>query len=91
MHIIRRDPEIYEIAGVMKDFNYNSLHNDINPFMIMYEPQRDEFHHIIVSVSSNDYKSLIGKMETIWHKDLPAVPFEYSFLMTKYRNNINLK
>ena len=29
------DPEIYvEVAGVMKDFNYNSLHNEVKPFML---------------------------------------------------------
>ena len=75
------DPEFYvEIAGVMKDFNYNSLHNDIKPFMLRYNPQRDDISHVIVSVGSTDYKSFLSKIETIWRKDLPAVPFEYSFL-----------
>jgi putative ABC transport system permease protein len=75
------DPEFYvEIAGVMKDFNYNSLHDDIKPFMLMYNPRRGDISHLTVSVSSTDYKSLLAKIETIWRKDLPAVPFEYAFL-----------
>jgi len=74
------DPEFYvEIVGVMKDFNYNSLHDDIKPFMLRYNPN-NYLSHLIVSVGSTDYKSLLAKMETIWHKNLPAVPFEYSFL-----------
>jgi putative ABC transport system permease protein len=75
------NPESYvEIVGVMKDFNYNSLHDDVRPFMLMYNPQNYGISHVIVAVNSKDYTSLLSKMESIWHKDLPAVPFEYSFL-----------
>jgi putative ABC transport system permease protein len=75
------DPEFHvEIAGVMKDFNYNSLHDDVKPFMLMYNPRNGGISHVIVNVNSKDYKSLLSKIENIWHKDLPAVPFEYSFL-----------
>ncbi|HVX25247.1 MAG TPA: FtsX-like permease family protein [Parafilimonas sp.] len=69
-----------EIAGVMKDFNYNSLHDEVKPFMLVYRPKRGDISHVIVSVSSTDYKTLLSKIESIWHKDLVAVPFEYSFL-----------
>ena len=75
------DPEFHvEVAGVMKDFNYNSLHNDVKPFMLLYNPNRYDISHLIVATDSKNYQSLIGKMAAIWHKDLPAVPFEYSFL-----------
>jgi len=75
------DPEFsLEITGVMKDFNYNSLHDDIRPFMLVYNPQNGGVSHVIVAVSSKDYKTLLSKIESIWHKDLPAVPFEYAFL-----------
>ena len=75
------DPEFYvEIVGVMKDFNYNSLHDEIKPFMIRYNPNRGDLSHLIVSVSSTDYKSLLSKIQNVWHKNLPAVPFEYAFL-----------
>ncbi|HKI89265.1 MAG TPA: ABC transporter permease [Draconibacterium sp.] len=75
------DPEFHvEIAGVMKDFNYNSLHDDIRPFMLVYRTNESDLSHLIVSVSSNNYQSLIKKVETIWQKDLSGVPFEYSFL-----------
>ncbi len=74
------EPEFYvEIVGVMKDFNYNSLHDDIKPFMLRYNPDNN-LSHIIASVGSTNYKSLLAEIEAIWHKDLPAVPFEYSFL-----------
>ncbi len=75
------DPEFsMEIIGVMKDFNYNSLHDGVKPFMLRYNPQNDAISNLIVSVSSADYKNLLSKFEVIWQKDLPGVPFEYSFL-----------
>ena len=78
--LLSGDERNYEVAGVMKDFNYSSLHDNINPFMIICEPKRDDIHDVIVNVNSSDYKALIGKIETIWRKDLPSEPFEYSFL-----------
>jgi putative ABC transport system permease protein len=70
----------FEIAGVMKDFNYNSLHENVKPFMLRYLPQSDALSNVIVAVNSKDYKSLLGKLGTTWRKNLPAVPFEYVFL-----------
>src|SRR5450432_1844069 len=69
-----------EVVGVMKDFNYNSLHGIVKPFMFQYENDPKRLDRMTVSVSSNNYKSILGKMEAIWKKDLPGVPFEYVFL-----------
>src|SRR5439155_13381296 len=75
------DPEFHvEIVGVMKDFNYNSLHDEVKPFMLRYNPQNGDISHVIVSVGTTDYKTLLSKIEKIWRSDLQAVPFEYSFL-----------
>lgn len=74
------DERNYEIAGVVRDFNYSSLRDDISPFMIICDPTRNDLNNIIVNVNSNDYKALMGKIGSIWHKDLPAVPFDYHFL-----------
>ncbi len=69
-----------EVAGVMKDFNYSSLHGEVKPFMLVYSSNIGDFTSIVASTDSKNYKGLLGKIETIWHKDLPAVPFEYAFL-----------
>ena len=78
--LLTGDERNYEIAGVMKDFNYSSLRDNINPFMVIYDPRRSDINNVIVNVSSNNYKALLGKIEEIWHKDLSAEPFQYSFL-----------
>lgn len=71
----------FEIVGVMKDFNFESLHGEVTPFMIFHNDNANKyFSYITVSVSSADYKSLLSKMGAIWQKNLPGVPFEYTFL-----------
>jgi len=75
------NPEFYvEVAGVMKDFNYNSLHKEVSPFMLVYYPERNDIGNITVAANSKNYKNLLAKLETTWHKDLPGTPFEYAFL-----------
>ncbi|MEO8763756.1 MAG: ABC transporter permease [Ginsengibacter sp.] len=69
-----------EIAGVMKDFNYNSLHQGVKPFMLMYNPNEGDLNNVTVAVDSKNYKSLLAKIKTIWQKDFPVTPFEYAFL-----------
>ena len=87
-------PVVYEIAGVMKDFNYNSLRTEIMPFMLEYSSGNAAMSHLIVNTNSKDYKSLIDKMQAIWHKDIPEAPFEYKFLdeevQSQYETEITL-
>jgi putative ABC transport system permease protein len=68
------------VVGVMKDFNYSSLHDDVHPFMLVYDRNTADLNCMVVSASTKDYKGLLNQMGAIWQKDLPSVPFEYSFL-----------
>ena len=68
------------VAGVMKDFNYNSLHNDVSPFMIVYDSNAGDMTSMVVSANASNYKNLLSQVETVWKKNLPSVPFEYTFL-----------
>ena len=68
------------VAGVMKDFNYNSLHEAVQPFMLVYYKNAADLNCMVVSANTKDYKALLSQIGAIWQKDLPSVPFEYSFL-----------
>jgi putative ABC transport system permease protein len=69
-----------QVVGVMKDFNYSSLHNEIKPLELDYDSRKSRFSKLTVSVNSDNYKTLLGKLESVWHKNLASVPFEYQFL-----------
>lgn len=68
-----------EIAGVLKDFNYSSLHTEVKPFMLRYKPEYGK-DIVVASTSSVDYSGLLNKVAAIWQHDFPTVPFTYSFL-----------
>ncbi len=68
------------VEGVMKDFNYNSLHGEVRPFMLVYDSNAGDMATMIVSVNSNNYKKLLAQIGNVWAKNLPSVPFQYAFL-----------
>jgi putative ABC transport system permease protein len=67
-----------EVAGVIKNYNFSSLHEDIKPMFILYSP--DDGAKLLVSTNTNNYAALLGKLETAWHKNIPGAPFEYAFV-----------
>jgi putative ABC transport system permease protein len=68
------------VVGVMKDFNYSSLHTDVRPFMLVYDKNPGDLATMVVSASTKNYKELLGQIGAIWKKDLPAVPFDFTFI-----------
>jgi putative ABC transport system permease protein len=80
-HITDNDKRVWEIVGVMKDFNYGSLHKEVDNFMVwINNKQYGLWANLTVHTTTLDYKSLLAKMERLWHKDIPGVPFEYAFM-----------
>lgn len=78
-------PAWVQIVGVMKDFNYNSLHDDVNSFMLRFadktvKENMDTRSNLTVSVRSDNYKAFLKQVQAIWSKHFSAVPFEYMFL-----------
>jgi putative ABC transport system permease protein len=71
---------VEEIVGVMKDFNYSTLHKDVSAFVIWMREPNDLWPNIIASTNTANYKTLLSKIETIWKKDIKGVPFTYAFL-----------
>ncbi|HLK27720.1 MAG TPA: ABC transporter permease [Puia sp.] len=71
-------PMTFEIAGVMKDYNYSSLRDDIKPLFIWYI--RSYVPEILISTESKNYKTLLGKIAVLWNKNFAGIPFEYAFV-----------
>ena len=69
-----------EIAGVMKDFNFNSLHDEVKPLMFIYSDPQPYMSNLTVATESKNYEALLSKIEVLWHKDFPSAPFDYKFL-----------
>lgn len=70
----------YDIIGVIKNFNYESLHQKIRPLIIgMF--QRGGFGRFVsVRISPNNYQSTIEFLSNTWKKYAGNEAFEYNFL-----------
>jgi putative ABC transport system permease protein len=74
------DRDTFRIAGVMKDFNYQSLHETVAPFLIVYRSGTSAFNHLIVKAHPVSYAKLLQKMEVIWKRRVWIAPFNPRFL-----------
>ncbi|HEV3223597.1 MAG TPA: ABC transporter permease [Puia sp.] len=86
---------VWTIAGVMKDFNFGSLHKEVEPFMLWMNHKQDGlWANLTVHTATGNYKDLLTRIETVWHKDIPGVPFEYTFLdeqvQKQYESDISM-
>jgi putative ABC transport system permease protein len=67
------------VVGVVKDFHFESLHNQIKPAIFYIEPRRP-LDFIYVKIRPDDIPATIGRLGDIWKKNAPNFPFMYSFL-----------
>ena len=65
------------IVGVVKDFNYISLHQKVAPLTLRQVPYG---RYLSLRISSNNYKQAITAIEKKWSVLAPHRPFLYSFL-----------
>ena len=67
-----------EVVGVVENFNSHSLHDAIEPTVILLQDEDYGIMHI--RVDSDDLVAAISKIERIWSKVDPKNPFQFSFL-----------
>ncbi|MDP8268594.1 MAG: ABC transporter permease, partial [Candidatus Tenebribacter davisii] len=67
-----------KVIGVVKDFHYASLHNKIDPILIMLS--NDPLRNICLRIRQENIKSSLEYIEDKWNEFCPTFPFEYTFL-----------
>jgi len=72
------------IIGVIKNFNYTSLRNSIQPFTLRIEP--GGFGTISIKVATANLPATIKAIESSWNHAIPNRPFEYAFLDDKFNH-----
>jgi putative ABC transport system permease protein len=70
------------VVGVVKDFNFSSLHEPIGPLVIFLG--RDYLHDFMLRIGSADLKNTISNIQTVWNERIPDRPFSYHFLDDDY-------
>jgi putative ABC transport system permease protein len=80
------DPEaksvmVYHVIGVVKDFNYSTLRDQVKPLSFVYGADRGG---LSVKINTGDIPSLLAAIEKHWKAVAPGLPFEHSFMDDDY-------
>ncbi len=75
-----------KIIGVMEDFHFESLHQQIAPMILLLPtPANPRFNYISVKLSGNIPEGL-AFLEKKWQQYSPEFPYQYNFVNDDYNN-----
>ncbi len=72
-----------EIIGVVKDFNFESLHEEVKPVVLWLEPERT--WSITVKIEAGKEQEAIDQLQKLSKTLYPGFPFDYQFLDQEYQ------
>ena len=67
----------YHVVGILKDFNFSSMHDNIGPLIIQWS---DNYQSMAVRVNTKNVSSIIDNIKSKWNEMAPGQPFNYSFM-----------
>ncbi|MFC3881753.1 ABC transporter permease [Algoriphagus namhaensis] len=67
-----------QVIGVVKDFNYISLHREVEPLTLPFEAFASRY--VSVKIAQENLPETLASMENVWKELVPHRPFIYSFL-----------
>ena len=73
------DDSLGTIIGVVEDFNFNSLHYEVNTLAMVVHPDWG-YDELSVKISGENITAAIAEVQNTWNKLVPSWPFQYSFL-----------
>lgn len=84
---IKHDDNVFEIVGVVSDFNYWSLANPIEPMGIFHVKSKgmypDRYHYLTLRMDAQSkqmWNASITQLKQLWKQHAGDTPFEYEFV-----------
>ncbi len=68
------------VVGVARDFHAKSLHQRIEPLMLLIAPNPDAYLQLLVRISPRNIDQALADIREAWQEVYPNDPFAYSFL-----------
>jgi putative ABC transport system permease protein len=79
-----------KIIGVVNDFHFESLHQNIVPILLRMPPfANNNYRRLSVKIGGHNINSAINTIQEAWRKAQPEVPFEYTFLDERFQRLYN--
>ncbi|HEV3414194.1 MAG TPA: ABC transporter permease [Puia sp.] len=70
--------KVGQVIGVVKDFNYKSLYDKVEPAVLQIYPPAA--WKVAVKLSTNDMATTLSRINGVWNRYAPEYPLEYKFL-----------
>ncbi len=74
---------VYHVIGVVKDFNFSSMHQHVGPLIIQ---EGENTGSIGLRINTKNISSIISRVESLWKTMVPGQPFQYSFMDADFNN-----
>ncbi len=75
------------VIGVVEDFNYMSLHEDVGLLSLKVWPE--QFTKMTLEVTATDFKETLDQLQGKWSVLYPDIPFNYYFVDDNFRAQYN--
>ncbi len=80
----RHESDFFTVVGVLRDNNFKSLQNQIEPVIYRYTGGNWLVNYITVRVENSNYGETIKYIKSIWDEIAPKTAFQYFFIKDKY-------
>jgi len=78
------DDDFYHtVIGVVKDFNYGSLQNNIEPMILLH--RRSNIYQVCIRIDETKTQDAIATIENKWNEIESNTPFDYQFLDQRFK------
>lgn len=78
---------LFQIVGVVKDFNFKALHSNIESYGFLRNSNPNTFTYLIAHTKGNNIQNALSSISASWQKLNPGEPFDYSFLDQDFQKN----
>lgn len=79
----KKDLTHLHVIGVIKDFNFNSLREQVTPLAIRLGKENSR---IAIRTATTNMPGLIARIENKWRAMAPSQPFNYTFMDEDFNN-----
>jgi len=76
----------FRIIGVMKDFNFSSMHDKVGPLVLELG---EDYGRIAMRINTQNIPALISQVQNKWSSMAPGQPFSYTFLDADFNKIYN--
>jgi len=76
----------YHVVGVIKDFNFSSMHQTVGPLVIQLS---NNYGSMAVRVNTKNVASIVDNIKSKWSSMAPGQPFSYTFMDVDFNKIYN--